>query len=96
MVGRICPPGWDRVKVSENLGATTVAPVAPVGGLVGVSGFTPSLIPALQNIDILQWKQAKLRKHLQHSVPTVYTLIYINNKRAGLNKWVWRSTFSIY
>ena len=31
MVGRICPPpGWDRVKVSENLGATTVALVAPV------------------------------------------------------------------
>ena len=29
MVGRICPPGWDRVKVSENLGATSVAPVAP-------------------------------------------------------------------
>ena len=22
MVGRICPPGGDRVKVSENLGAT--------------------------------------------------------------------------
>ena len=30
MVGRICPPGGDRIKVSENLGATTVAPVAPV------------------------------------------------------------------
>ena len=31
MVGRICPPpGGDRVKVSENLGATAVAPVAPV------------------------------------------------------------------
>ena len=31
MVGRICPPpGWNRVKVSENLGATSVAPVAPV------------------------------------------------------------------
>ena len=32
MVGRICPPpppGWDRVKVSENLGATAVAPEAP-------------------------------------------------------------------
>ena len=29
MVGRICPPGWDRVRVSENLGATAVAPVAP-------------------------------------------------------------------
>ena len=24
------PLGWDRVKVSENLGATSVAPVAPV------------------------------------------------------------------
>ena len=24
------PPGWDRVKVSENLGATSVAPVTPV------------------------------------------------------------------
>ena len=23
------PPGWNRVKVSENLGATAVAPVAP-------------------------------------------------------------------
>ena len=23
------PPGWDRVKESENLGATAVAPVAP-------------------------------------------------------------------
>ena len=30
MVGRICPLGRDRVKVSENLGATAVAPVAPV------------------------------------------------------------------
>ena len=32
MVGRICPPGpgSNRVKVSQNLGATTVAPVAPV------------------------------------------------------------------
>ena len=31
MVGRICPPGWNRVKVSENLGATAVVAVAPVG-----------------------------------------------------------------
>ena len=30
MVGRICPPGWNRVKVSENLGSTVVALVAPV------------------------------------------------------------------
>ena len=30
MVGRICPPpGGDRVKVSQNLGATQVAPVHP-------------------------------------------------------------------
>ena len=24
------PPGWNRVKVSENLGATAVATIAPV------------------------------------------------------------------
>ena len=30
MVGRICPLGWNRVKVSENVGATVVAPVVPV------------------------------------------------------------------
>ena len=24
------PPGGDRVKVSENLGATSIAPIAPV------------------------------------------------------------------
>ena len=28
-VGIICPPGWNRVKVSENFGATAVAPVTP-------------------------------------------------------------------
>ena len=32
------------------------------------SGFPPCLIPALQNISILQYKKAKLPKHLQHSV----------------------------
>ena len=30
MVGRICPPGCNRVKVSQNLGATVVASVAPL------------------------------------------------------------------
>ena len=30
MVGRIYPLGYDRVKISENLDATFVAPVAPV------------------------------------------------------------------
>ena len=30
MVVESAPLGWDRVKVSENLGATSVAPVAPV------------------------------------------------------------------
>ena len=28
MVGKICPPSEDRVKVSENLGATSVALLA--------------------------------------------------------------------
>ena len=32
------------------------------------SGSPPSLIPALRNIGILHYKQAKLPKHLQHSV----------------------------
>ena len=27
MVGRICPLGYDRIKVCQNLGATKVAPV---------------------------------------------------------------------
>ena len=30
MVGRTCPPGCNRVKVFQNLGATAVAPVGPV------------------------------------------------------------------
>jgi hypothetical protein len=30
MVGRICPHGGDRVKVSENLGLTMVVPLTPV------------------------------------------------------------------
>ena len=38
MVGRICPPGWDRVKVSENLGATAVAPVAPADTSLSCDG----------------------------------------------------------
>ena len=33
-----------------------------------VSGFPPSFIPTLLNIAILHHKQAKLPKHLQHSV----------------------------
>ena len=40
MVGRICPPGWNRVKVSENLGATAVATVAPADtSLIWVEKF---------------------------------------------------------
>ena len=36
--------------------------------LVGVSGFPPSLIPALRSIGILHHKKGKLPKHLQNSV----------------------------
>ena len=32
------PPGGDRVKASENLGATVVAPVAPVGTSLYIKG----------------------------------------------------------
>ena len=31
-------------------------------------GVAPLFFPALRNIGILQYKQAKLPKHLQHSV----------------------------
>ena len=36
--------------------------------LVGVAPLPPSLIPSHWNIDILHYKQAKLRKYMQHSV----------------------------
>ena len=49
------------------------------------SGFPPSLIPALQIIDILHHKKAKLPKHLQQSVcksclhaSLVWVLIFFN------------------
>ena len=35
------------------------------------SGFPPYLNPTLWNIDILHYKQAKLPRHLQHSVCTL-------------------------
>ena len=41
--------------------------------LVGVAP-PPSLIPTLWNIGILQYKQAKLRKHLQHSVHKIQSV----------------------
>ena len=37
--GRICPPGWNRVKISEDLGATAVAPVALVVTSLTVYGI---------------------------------------------------------
>ena len=37
MVGQNLPsPGWNRVKASENLGATAVAPVAPAVTSLGI------------------------------------------------------------
>ena len=49
------PPGWDRVKVSENLGATAVAPVAPVNtSLKRINIFLKIGCPvALGDLDIL-------------------------------------------
>ena len=43
MVGKICPPGWNRVKVSENLGATPVALVAPVDTSLHISSRVTSI-----------------------------------------------------
>ena len=51
MVDRICPPGEDRVKVSENLGATAVAPVAPVDtSLNYVRGICFYILHYVQNL----------------------------------------------
>ena len=41
--------------------------------LVGVAPLPPSLIPAHWNIGILHYKQAKLRKDMQHSVITDFS-----------------------
>ena len=50
MMGRICPPGGNRVK--ENLGATAVGPVAPV------DTFLLYIIinrPSTQGHSLLRW-----------------------------------------
>ena len=39
-----------------------------------ISGFPPSLIPALRNIGILHHKKEELRILLQQSVPSLYKL----------------------
>ena len=45
MVGKICPPGGDRVKVLENLAATAITQVAPVDTfLVGISDYSKQII----------------------------------------------------
>ena len=48
---------------------------------VSGNGSPPSLIPILWNISILYYKQAKLRKHLQQSLP-----ILIPNFRRGCQR----------
>ena len=40
MVGRICPTGGDKVRVCKNLGATTVAPVAPADTSLSVMYYS--------------------------------------------------------
>ena len=45
--------------------------------LFGEAFLPPSLIPALRNIGILHYKQAKRRKYLQHSVHT-YAYLHIS------------------
>ena len=56
MVGKICtlppPPSWNRVKVSENLGATPVAPVAPVD-----TSLRSIMFPMMM---LLSWMQKRL------------------------------------
>ena len=55
------PPGGDRVKVSENLGATSVAPVAPVDtSLNGKAGKTAVLPNFSDMLTLSQWGRGRL------------------------------------
>ena len=45
MLGRICPPDWNRVVVSENFGATAVKPVATA--VMSLSSFPFKIIPGV-------------------------------------------------
>ena len=51
MAGRICPSDWNRVKVSEILGETAVAPVATVDTSLMVISATKYLSQISPNID---------------------------------------------
>ena len=55
MVGRICHPGEDRVKVSENLGATVVVPVAPVDTFLSVIVRGAVIARTYLQLPLQQW-----------------------------------------
>ena len=63
MVGRICPPGWKKVKVSENLIATAVVPVAPVDTSLGRGKLTY----LAWEVKVAQWKTVFTKKPSQYS-----------------------------
>ena len=69
MVGRICPsPGGNRVKVSENLGATSVALVAPA-----VTSLTLPVVAA----------EVVAKKALNHYLPIlmVIAITHVNTTK---------------
>ena len=50
------PLGWDRVKASENLGATAVSPVAPVVTSLANIWATPTSISIFNSYDMKNWR----------------------------------------
>ena len=61
------PPGWNRVKLSENLGATAVAPVAPVNTSLQLDNV---FRPNVQTIEKKSWVKSAI---LIDSEPAVIT-----------------------
>jgi hypothetical protein len=63
-------PGWDRVKVSENLGATAVALVAPADtSLNSISRLR--FIPFFLKLQLLLEKKCILCHYCNYSVHTL-------------------------
>ena len=88
------PPGGDRVKVSESLGATSVAPVAPVDTSLSLScklirdlkvDFTkPNNIPAWNRIQLSYRYQGVISCHWQLDSQTDSHMQSIDRLRRAL------------
>ena len=86
MVGRICPPGWNRVKVSENLGATPVAPVAPVDTSLHLHKY-----PIAARVDLNSFARQYLirKRNIENQVKTSCLKMLVSKGIATLMLMPW-------